>query len=168
MNTQDYRGAILSADGMYRYKLWRKWDFALKVLPWVMLNPSTADADKDDATIRRCVGFSLQWGFGGIEVFNLFAYRATNPRDLFEAKDAIGPENNSYLCGLRGEIMLAWGAFPRYLGNRDRDVLLMLEEDCDLLCLGYTLDGYPRHPVRLAKDTPREYYDIKPVREQTQ
>ncbi|TMF61888.1 MAG: DUF1643 domain-containing protein, partial [Chloroflexi bacterium] len=69
------RGATFSADRRYRYRLWRRWDGARPVVAFVMLNPSTADARRDDPTIRRCIGFAKSWGFGGVEVVNLFAYR---------------------------------------------------------------------------------------------
>lgn len=157
-----YKGARLSDDKKYRYLLWRKWDFSLPCVVWIMLNPSTADANKDDATIRRCIGFAQRWGFGGIDVVNLFAYRATNPRDLFEAGDPVGPENdsmiNAMLEGRNDDLfMAAWGCFPKYLGNRDKDVLDLLKSR-RVECLGVTKEGYPKHPVYLANDTEREAY----------
>ena len=157
-----YIGATLSDDKKYRYRLWRRWNFDFPEVIWIMLNPSTADATKDDATIRRCINFARAWGFGGIEVVNLFAYRATNPRDLFETRDPIGPDNDAMLRHMmtrydRDLFVAAWGAFPKYLGNRDKDVLEMMKEK-RLECLGVTAEGYPRHPVRLASDTPRETY----------
>lgn len=162
-----YSGATLSEDRKYRYQLWRRWNFDFPEVLWIMLNPSTADATKDDATIRRCVNFARSWGFGGITVLNLFAYRATNPRELFETKDPIGPDNNAMLSAmLQGReddlFIAAWGAFPRYLGDRDKEVLDLLKSR-RIECLGVTVEGYPRHPVRLACATERMMYMDKGI-----
>jgi len=137
------------------------------MLYWIMLNPSTADERKDDATIRRCVNFSRQWGFGGMEVYNLFAFRATCPDDLLAPGcTPIGEANDSYLRSIPedGQIIAAWGAYSRRLGNRDKDVLLLLGNR-SVKCLGVTANGYPKHPVRLANDTEREDY-FNPATEQ--
>src|SRR5689334_10316767 len=75
-------GAIFDSTGMYRYSLWREWSTDSPPVTFIMLNPSTADDWKDDSTIRRCIGFARTWGFGALEVVNLFAYRATDSRKL--------------------------------------------------------------------------------------
>jgi hypothetical protein len=161
MTPEEMIGAICDPKRKYRYKLWRRWSADLPPLIWIMLNPSTADERQDDATIRRCTTFARQWGHGGIEVYNLFAYRATHPQQLRPPAcvDPIGPENDNYLRAIPADrrIIVAWGAFPQYLGNRDRDVLLMLNE-LMVKCLGVTLGGYPKHPVRLSNDTKPESY----------
>ena len=90
-------GATFSRDRRYRYRLWRRWDRSRAVVAFVMLNPSTADAMHDDPTIRRCVGFARAWGFGGVDVVNLFALRATDTRALRKAADPIGPANDRHL-----------------------------------------------------------------------
>jgi hypothetical protein len=160
--------AMLSYDKKYRYQLTRSWSGEdgdgthNEPLVWIMLNPSTADALKDDATIRRCIGFSLNMGFGGIEVYNLFAYRATNPAALLECKDPVGQENDKYLQAIPPgrEIICAWGALPKGFGYqrlvlREKNVLMMLTGR-KMRCFGYTQNGYPRHPVRLAYTTQLE------------
>jgi hypothetical protein len=158
--------AMLSDDKKYRYQLTRSWSgddgdgTRREPLAWIMLNPSTADASRDDATIRRCIGFSLNWGFGGIEVYNLFALRATNPVALLESKDPVGEKNDEYLKAIPAErqIICAWGAFPHYadrLVGREKHVLMMLTGR-NIRCLGYTKNGYPRHPVRLPYSTQLE------------
>src|SRR5207237_5457574 len=73
-------GASFSRDRRYRYRLWRRWDAARPVVAFVMVNPSTADAGRDDPTIRRCIGFARSWGYGRLEVVDLFAYRGTDTR----------------------------------------------------------------------------------------
>jgi hypothetical protein len=109
----DSRDAVLSDDGRYRYRLSRRWTEG-PTLHWVMLNPSTADADKDDPTIRRCVGFATHNGFGSISVCNLFALRATNPRELIPAcSAAVGPANDKFIQEIPSgsTVVAAWGAF---------------------------------------------------------
>ena len=94
MLTFDTRGAELSGCGRYRYKLWRIWDPDLPPILFVMLNPSTADANSDDRTIRRCVAFAKRDGFGGLLVGNLFAYRTPYPRVLRKAEEPVGDGND--------------------------------------------------------------------------
>ena len=99
--------AVISDCGKYRYRLTRKWGYG-RPCGFIMLNPSTADALHDDPTIRRCVGFAKAWGCGALIVVNLFAVRATSPREMMRADDPVGPENKehvqraaTYVAGLR-------------------------------------------------------------------
>lgn len=87
-------GAHFSRCRRYRYALWRQWQAAGPMLMLIGLNPSTADAERNDPTIRRCIGFAHDWGFGGVWVLNLFAWRATLPADLKAAADPVGPRAN--------------------------------------------------------------------------
>lgn len=113
--------AVISACGRYRYLLERNTNApeANKdngCVVWIMLNPSTADAELDDPTIRKCIGFTERWGYYSLRVVNLFAWRATNPRELIGmGEQAVGPENDHYIeQAFRGAalIVLAWGASP--------------------------------------------------------
>lgn len=150
------KGAIM--DGPYRYKLWRWWGNARPAL-FVMLNPSTADAERDDPTIRRCQGFAERWGYGGLEVVNLFAYRSTTPlRTIGEG--AIGPLNDAMIVKAAmsaGVIVAAWGNRGGALG-RDKAVLDLLERAWNgtIYCLGTTAQGQPRHPLYVRGDTKLE------------
>ena len=90
-------GAEFDPTGAYRYSLWREWDARAPAVAFVMLNPSTADAARDDPTIRRCASFARSWGYGSLEVVNLFAYRASEPKRLRQTPDPIGPANDDYL-----------------------------------------------------------------------
>jgi len=120
-----------------------------------MLNPSTADATIDDATIRRCIGFACTWGFGALEVVNLFAYRATDPATLRRVVDPIGPQSDRYLLAMRQRaqtIVVDWGNHGDWQ-NRDQAVLRLLGARRDIYCLGKTLSGHPRHPLYLRGNT---------------
>lgn len=150
---QEY-GALLSACRRYRYRLWRTWDSSKPVMVWVMLNPSTADAYEDDATIRRCVGFAKLWGFGGIVVVNLFALISTDPKGLLEGGNPVGrPENVEHLYAVVDPkpdlIVAAWGNnVPKNFWDHEQSVVSMLRGR-GAKCLGFTQSGKPRHPLRL-------------------
>jgi hypothetical protein len=124
------------------------------VIGFCMLNPSTADAARDDPTIRRCIGFARSWGYAGVEVVNLFALRATDPRELWRVRDPVGPDNDRALKDATRRIagmVLAWGAHGALL-DRDRDVLRLLSPRTRLLALGWTVRRRPRHPLYLRRD----------------
>lgn len=143
--------ANISECGNYRYTLYREWGDGPMAM-FVGLNPSTADAELDDPTIRRCVGFAHRFGCDSLGMLNLFAYRATNPRELTKVGDPVGPDNDRWLrdFGITAQIRIAaWGAFP--VGKRAVEVLEMLPQ---VLCLGKTKSGAPRHPLYLRKDAP--------------
>lgn len=145
--------AELSDDGVYRYELRRVWGDPDRLVGWIMLNPSTADATTDDPTIRRCMGFARDWGFGGIVVRNLFALRATDPAVLKTHPDPIGPANNYWLLHAAGDplTVCAWGVHG-VLGGRDAQVGRLLRAGgVHLLHLGLTKGGHPRHPLYLPK-----------------
>ena len=139
--------AVFSPDARYRYTLRRQWDDAQPYCLFVMLNPSTADATQDDPTIRRCIGFAKNWGFGGLLVGNIFALRSTDPAALYHVDDPVGPENDYYLRMLRDEATLsvaAWGVHGAF-GGRSKEVANQWGKA--LHCLGLTKDGHPRHPL---------------------
>lgn len=148
--------AIISADGLYRYRLEREWDTldGAGTVLWVMLNPSTADADTDDATIRRCLGFSKAWEFAGLYVGNLYALRSTDPRAIGKHPDPIGPECDEHLKVMAmtswvSLIVCAWGSgVDPYRADQVRT---MLSQHRKLYCLGKTKDGNPKHPLYLPK-----------------
>jgi len=102
--------ANFSVDRLYRYSLLRVWQPAGSRLVWVMLNPSTADEERNDATIRRCTGFALNLGYGGIEVYNLFAFCATHPAALIGLPDPVGRNNDLFLAQIPEDrlIVVAW------------------------------------------------------------
>lgn len=140
------RGAELSPCGTWRYRLWRAWGSGPRAV-FLGLNPSTADADHDDHTLRRCMSMARAWGADGVEVVNLYAYRATHPRDLWAAADPVGPACDDWIARVAtGPVIACWGAFPR-AAARARAVLADLQGP--VLCLGVTRQGWPRHPSRM-------------------
>lgn len=153
------RSAVISDDGLYRYRLDRRWNSGARVA-WIMLNPSTADAEQDDATIRRIRGFSQGWGFGALTVVNLYAWRATDPADLWTAPDPIGPDNDRHIAEVcaTSHVIAAWGAHAR--PDRIAAVLALPGMD-GLRALAVTKTGQPRqprHPLYLRGDlTPQEW-----------
>lgn len=122
----------------------------------VMLNPSTADAERDDPTIRRCIFFARQSGFGGVEILNLFAFRATLPADLKAAADPVGPDNDAHLRDLFARhraALAAWGAHGAFRSRADVVRRMAEEQGIALTCLGRTAQGQPRHPLYLRSDS---------------
>ncbi|MGL5825382.1 MAG: DUF1643 domain-containing protein [Nocardioides sp.] len=149
-----FSDAQFSDDGRFRYLLTRSWDRSGPVLGWVMLNPSTADAAADDATIRRCLRFARDLGYGGIAVVNLYAYRATHPADLWTAADPVGPGNDAVLAeflttrATAGQLTVAgWGTHAP--PGRVTHVAGLPGAE-RLHCLAVTRSGAPGHPLRLA------------------
>jgi hypothetical protein len=127
-----------------------------------MLNPSTADAETDDPTIRRCISFAKREGAGGIIVANLYAYRATDPASLWAREDPYGPQNDAALIGVAKwaavagvPLVCAWGTHG---GRNNRPIVLMQQVGAKLVCLGKTKDGHPRHPLYVRGDKPLEAY----------
>lgn len=153
------RGAAsFSRDGRYRYSLRRAWGEG-PIAAWVLLNPSTADAKRDDPTIRRCIDFSRRWGFGALEVVNLFALRATEPSVLRRARDPVGPRNDraiSRAMERADAVVAAWGAHGAW-GERASEVRRLLP--AGTLALGVTARGEPAHPLYLPAQRPASLLD---------
>jgi hypothetical protein len=147
------KAAFISDDGRYRYWLSRDWDATKKRVMFVMLNPSTADASVDDPTIRKCVGFAQRLGYGGLSVYNLFAYRATDPKDLESAGYPVGPDNDEHIAaglGMVDAVIFAWGANAREAIDRIQQVAkLVYSTQLPVCALRLLADGVPQHPLML-------------------
>lgn len=161
-------GANFDESGAYRYLLWRTWDESRPHVLWVMLNPSTAGTDTSDQTVRTCIEFSRVWGYGGLEIVNLFACKAKEFPDL-KAPDAphdpIGSKNDRYIrraAQRATRIVVGWGENGVYL-ERDQDVCRLLLESTSqpLYCLGTNLNGTPRHPLYVPRNTPLTTYSCR-------
>jgi hypothetical protein len=143
-------GAGFSPCHRYRYRLWRRWGAGESVL-WIMLNPSTADHERLDPTITRCRDYSRRWGFDAMEVCNLFALRATDPRALMVDRKPVGPDNDRVLietAHTTGLIVLAWGNHGRHRGRADEVIELLRGLGRPLHCLRINrASGTPAHPL---------------------
>lgn len=155
------KNAVLSECGTFRYFLTRVWNTQLPLMVFLMLNPSTADAEVDDPTIRRCMGFARRDGYGGIIVVNLFSFRSPSPAAMKEIEDPIGPDNElwlqrafTYALYAKADAVAAWGVDGRHR-DRDYEVVKMAESiGLELKCLGKTKGGDPRHPLYVKGDQP--------------
>lgn len=134
----------------YRYRLSRVWDTAGDRCVFMMLNPSTATALKLDPTVSRCVKWARTWGFGALEVVNVFAYRATDPDDMKAVGDPVGPANDEALLAAAGAGSLtvaAWGVHGSHNAREAHVRSLFLNAGLDLHYLRLTKDGHPGHPL---------------------
>ncbi len=141
--------AVMSACGRYRYALRRRWRKGRGELLVVGLNPSRADARFDDPTLRRCIGFAQRWGFQGLRLANLFAWRARDPAQLLRVHDPIGPDNDHWLQQLADGadlVLAAWGTKGDWL-NRAESVRVQLGP---WHCLGLSRQGAPLASVVFA------------------
>lgn len=158
------KSAIISECGKYRYRLERKW-VGLKTCLFIMLNPSTADADIDDPTIRRCMGFASREGCGRLIVVNLYGFRSTDPKALpkLGAMNAAGMKNAYHVEMAMKEsdlIIAGWGrqspwiqpiASVRTCANNFGKIIQ---------CLGLNNNGSPRHPLYIRADAPLQAWCI--------
>ncbi|MFT4795519.1 MAG: hypothetical protein ACJAVR_001094 [Paracoccaceae bacterium] len=155
--------AMFSPCGRYRPLLTRDLAGGDGAILWIGMNPSTAAADVDDPTVRRETDFSRRWGFQRFVKANVMDFRATQPKDLLA--EGVIPRSDDNLRIIRAEaakaarIMLAFGALHPRLAHFGTEVVAALRGDGhDLLCLGLTKAGSPRHPLYLRKDSaPFEY-----------
>ena len=158
-------GANFSPCKKYRYSLWRTWDQGKGHVMWIGLNPSTADETQNDPTVRRCIGFAQRWGYGGIYMMNLFAFRATDPKVMQAQTDPVGPGNDEHLAAYAMNckiIVAAWGAFDCTV-DRGAKVInhLMLFGITTLHCLGQSKNGHPKHPLYVPYSQPLVEWRMK-------
>lgn len=138
--------AKLSKCRRYRYALWRTWDQSKPYIMFICLNPSTADETTDDPTLTRCITYAKSWGYGGVCMANLFAFRATAPADMKAAKNPIGSQNDRWLEKLAHEaeiVVAAWGNDGVHSG-RSRQVRALIP---NMYCLKINKTGEPAHPL---------------------
>lgn len=149
----------------YRYLLTRIWEPSIPPLVFLMLNPSTADALEDDATIRRLAGshgFARREGAGGVVVVNLFALCSTDPRALLHHPDPVGRYNDAFIRHATSgpsPVIAAWGAAGVQHGRGEQVTKTLLARNVPLKCLGTTSTGQPRHPLYLPQVAVVEPYE---------
>lgn len=159
------RTAILSKCGKFRYRLGRRWAGGPTVV-YVMLNPSTADHQQDDATIRRCISFAQAEGFGALEVVNLFAYRTPHPAALKYAGFPVGADNDRHIveaCQAAERVCLAWGAHEDAQPRVQVVMPLIRLTNLEPYCLAITRSGFPAHPVRLPKTSRMQPFTLEAI-----
>lgn len=146
--------AVFSKCQKYRYRLDRVWDDSLPPLGFGMLNPSTADHERNDPTIERCARRAKALGFGALIVWNLFGFRATNPKVLKTEADPIGPDNDGFIVESLheikfkgGTVVVGWGTHGSLLERDSRIKEIAESIDVSLYCLGTTTSGQPKHPL---------------------
>lgn len=148
-------GATFSGDRVYRYQLWRTWDPQKDSVAFIMLNPSTADEKENDPTIKRCIQYAKDWGYGSLIVGNIFALVSSDPEKLLIDSlgyDPIGPDNNAYLSAISMEAdktIIAWGNYGKLM-NRGEQVLRLLLHPHYLRLNKITNE--PSHPLYLPRN----------------
>jgi hypothetical protein len=151
--------AIYSDCEAYRYALTRVWDPDGGKALFIMLNPSTATEVQNDPTVERCERRARTLGFGAFRVLNIFAYRATDPREMRAVADPVGPENDATIrdsLPWADRVICAWGTHGAHL-NRGPEVEAMLRASgIPLFHLGLSKDGHPKHPLYIG-------YKVQPV-----
>lgn len=145
------KGAVLSENKEYRYRLWRIWDESKPKVMFIMLNPSTADEMIDDPAIKRCISFAKSWGYGGLYVGNLFAYRSKNPEMLLYVNGLNRDLLNDYHIRIMSEkcesIVCAWGNSPILKKLKFKPALSYIEKP--LYCIELSKNNTPKHPLYL-------------------
>ncbi|MBE9061028.1 DUF1643 domain-containing protein [cf. Phormidesmis sp. LEGE 11477] len=161
------RTAVFDQTGKYRYCLGRRWQPGGSSVAFVMLNPSQADASRDDPTLRACTQFAQRWQYAALEVVNLFGYRTPHPAQLKQAlnqaEDPIGDQNDRYLLQTVEEadqVVLAWGNWGS-LAGRDRTILTLLTPHwAKLTYLQLNRSGQPRHPLYISRSVLPQRYPV--------
>ena len=149
-----------SEDGRYRYLSCQRIGPSDDRLLFIMLNPAStvetlSNSKKHRQTRTLCINFARRWGYGLLEVVNLFALEASKPKLLRGADDPVGPENDRWICDAverADRVVLAWGAHGSYM-NRSKDVLQQILPIRVPYYLLKTKHGEPRHPIGIPKDT---------------
>jgi hypothetical protein len=164
------RSAIISICKLFRYELRRIWDDRLPLLVVCMLNPSVADDEVEDPTLRELIFFARRWGYGGLLIVNLYAFRSSSPKEMFaRGLNAFGPDNDNYIkaaieyaAANGGKMLAAWGNDGNAGGYYIYVAHLAREQKVKLICLGTTNSGQPKHPMARGKHRiPRDQMPIE-------
>lgn len=154
------QGAVFTRDRLHRYTLWRRFQPQAEIgrmIAFIGLNPSTADETQNDPTVRRCIGFAQDWGYDGMVMLNIFAYRATDPTVMKAIENPIGRRNTRAIrCTAHAvdRVICCWGVHGAHR-NRGPAIRNLLLKDgiSHVFHLGLTQSGHPKHPLYLRSDT---------------
>lgn len=147
--------AVFSPCKAYRYYLKRVWDASKPLGAFIMLNPSTATETVNDPTVRRCVGYLWDWGYGGMIVGNAFALRSTDPEGLKKVSDPVGPDNDAWIISIAREaelVVCGWGNHGLLWGRGAMVLKTIRAAGAKPHALAVTGRGQPGHPLYLAAD----------------
>lgn len=150
--------AIFSDCERYRYFLSRVWageDTPPSMLPFLMLNPSTADEMKNDPTVERCQRRAESMGYGGFIVLNVFAYRSTDPKGLKIIDDPVGTENDAYIRDVLNQcdkVICAWGNHGQHNKRSTAIHELLRDAEATPFILALNGSGEPKHPLYIGYD----------------
>ena len=157
--------AHISSCEKYRYSLVRKWEESKGKVTYILLNPSKAVHNLSDHTLTKCIEFAKLWDYGALEIVILFAYRATDPKDLKAAGYPVGEDNDIYINNAVSDakkIILGWGNHGNCKEGKKRyEEVLKLLKNKDLECWGITKEKQPRHPLTLAYSTTLQEYIMR-------
>lgn len=160
INQSKQTGAWFSDCGLFRYALWRRWSNRPLLLA-LMMNPSTADAEKNDPTVTRVIKRAKQLHYGGLIVTNFYAFRATDPAECLAAEDKFGPDNDwaiGQAAKLCDAVLAAYGT--KVGGDGIRALRRVVSYGCTPLCLGLTKHGHPKHPLYVARAQPLIPFEV--------
>lgn len=144
------RSCVFSECRTYRFRLDIVWDAALPVCNFIMLNPSTADELVNDPTVERCQRRAAEWGFGRLVVTNLFAFRATDPKEMLAVADPVGLDNDRHIAEAAREaklVICGWGIHGKHRGRSNAVRTLLSSLNVSLTALRLCQDGEPGHPL---------------------
>jgi hypothetical protein len=147
--TTDARSASFYRRRIYRYALWRRWSDGPRYVNFICLNPSTADENTDDPTVRKCAKFACTWGYDAVCITNLFAYKSDGFRDVVAFKDPVGLGNDRWIRKIAigaSLVVCAWGLDGSFMGRGSAVKRLLYNFDLHYLRIGR---GQPWHPLYL-------------------
>jgi hypothetical protein len=147
------RVAVFSSDRRYRYILTITWDESKPYCVFCMLNPSTADEMHNDPTVERCERRAREWGYGGLVVLNIFAYRSTDPKALYSLDDPVGCLNDKairIMTESAGLVVCGWGTHGKLHGRGERVLSLLRACGATPYALQLNGDNSPKHPLYVA------------------
>lgn len=141
----DTRGALFLNKRKYRLMLFRIWNDALPKVMFIGLNPSTANENTDDNTIKKLRKIAAHNGFGGFYMLNLFTLVSKKPEVLLNhpqpnvGNDVTMKQYSKYAQ----KIVFCWGAFKQAKIRCDK----VIKQFPRAWCLDRNADGSPKHPL---------------------